>query len=85
MNTASQTPTDFANGLINRTLTQTRQIKILFNVKANKHLRITRGLTGDCSCDANCIGEILGNVKLQIHGHSNPCNDLEPARYSDEN
>ena len=56
-----------------------------FNLKENKHLRITRGLTGDCSCDANCIGEIMGNVKLQIHGHSNPCNDLEAVRYSDEN
>ena len=62
-----------------------RRIKSLFNLKENKHLRITRDLTGDCSCDANCIGEIMGNVKLQIHGHSNPRNDLEPTCYSEEN
>jgi len=76
---------DFSNGLINRTLEKTRRFKSLFNLKEKKHLRITRGLTGDCSCDADCIGEIMGNVKLQIHGHSNPRNDLEPARYLDEN
>lgn len=81
---SNKTVTDSANGLINRIFEQTRQIKSLFYLKEKKHLRITRGLTGDCSCDANCIGEIMENVKLQIHGHSNPRNDLDPARYLDE-
>ena len=61
------------------------KIKSLFNLKDKNIHRSHVVYKGDCSCGNNYIGETVRNVEVQIHEHSNPCNDAEPARHLREN